>query len=149
LDDGGELGGTAPAAGDSLVFDGSTRPISTNNFAANTTFSNITFNIGAGAFTLKGNAFALAGEIVNNSASLQTLSLGLTSSSTCSVNIASGDITVSGVITGACMLYKRGDAKLTLSGNNSYSVGTTIGGGTLVDARLRLRVCCNEPVSGP
>lgn len=124
-------GGTAPVAGDSLTFDGTTRRVNTNNFTANTTFSNITFNGGAGAFTLKGNAFILAGEIVNSSASLQTFGLGFSSSSTCSINTAAGDVTVSGVIAGACVLYKRGDAKLTLSGNNTYSVGTTIGGGTL------------------
>ena len=124
-------GGTAPVAGDSLAFDGTTRRVNTNNFAANTTFSNITFNSGAGVFTLRGNALTLAGEIANNSTGLQTFTLGFSSGSTCSINAATGDIAVSGVIAGACVLYKRGDAKLTLSGNNTYSVGTVIGGGTL------------------
>jgi len=124
-------GGTAPASGDSLVFDGTSRLTPSNNFTAGTTFSNITFNGGAGAFTLSGNSFALAGEIANNGANLQTLGLGFSSSSTGYVNTASGDITVNGVISGACVLYKRGDGKLTLTGNNTYSVGTTIGGGTL------------------
>jgi autotransporter-associated beta strand protein len=124
-------GGTAPGSGDSLVFGGTSRLAPNNNFAAGTTFSNITFSGSAGAFTLTGRSFALAGEIVNNSTNLQTLGLGFSSSSTGYVNTASGDITVNGVISGACMLYKRGEKKLTLTGNNTYSVGTTIGGGTL------------------
>jgi fibronectin-binding autotransporter adhesin len=124
-------GGTAPVAGDSLVFGGTNRLTPSNNFTAGTTFSNITFNSSAGAFTISGNSFALNGEIVNNSTNLQTLGLGFSSTSTGIVNTASGDITVNGVIGGACVLYKRGDGKLTLTGNNTYSIGTTIGGGTL------------------
>src|SRR5689334_9880455 len=52
-------GGTAPVADDSLFFDGATRLTPTNNFTAGTSFLNITFNGGAGAFTLGGNALTL------------------------------------------------------------------------------------------
>ena len=124
-------GGTAPASGDALVFGGTIRTINTNNFSG-ATFSSITFSNNSGAFMLGGNSFILAGDILNNSATLQTLSLAFTSSaSTCHVDTASGDIKATGVISGACVLYKRGDAKLTLTGNNAYTIGTTIGGGTL------------------
>jgi hypothetical protein len=54
---------TAPIANDSLVFAGTTRLTPNNNFAAGTAFSNITFNSGAGAFTLVGNALDLNGSI--------------------------------------------------------------------------------------
>jgi autotransporter-associated beta strand protein len=120
-----------PASGDSLVFDGNIGLIASNTFAVGTAFSNITFTSSAGSFTLKGNRFALVGEIANNSTSLQVLALNFSSSSTAIVNTASGDITASNVISGACVLYKRGDGKLTLAGNNTYTVGTTIAGGTL------------------
>lgn len=124
-------GGTAPVSGDSLVFTGSTRLLTTNRFAAGTTFSNLTFDADAGAFTLNGNSFALTGSIINNSTSLQTLGLSFSCSSTALVNTASGNITINGVISGNCRLFKQGDQTLTLAGNNSYTVGTTIGGGIL------------------
>jgi autotransporter-associated beta strand protein len=124
-------GGTAPVSGDSLVFAGAGYLISTNKFAAGTTFSNITFDGSAGAFTINGNSFALTGAIINNSTSLQTLGLGFSCASTAYVNTASGDIIINGVISGSCRLYKQGDQTLTLGGNNTYTVGTTIGGGTL------------------
>ncbi|MFH0954014.1 MAG: Ig-like domain repeat protein [Verrucomicrobiota bacterium] len=124
-------GGAAPTNGDSLVFDGNARLITTNNFAANTTFSNITFNSGAGAFTLRGNAFALAGIIVNDSTNLQIFNLGFSSSSTCNVNTAMGDILAKSPLSGKCVLNKSGEWKLTLAANNSYTGGTIVVGGTL------------------
>ena len=128
-------GGTAPASGDSLDFGGTTRPAPNNNFTAGTTFSNITFNSSAGAFTIGGNYFSIAGDIVNNSTNLQTLTLGvrLQSSASRNINPASGDITINGVISqnGTCVLSKQSGGKLTLAGNNSYSGGTIISGGTL------------------
>ena len=128
-------GGTAPVAGDALVFSGTTRLTPSNNFAAGTSFAGITFNSTSGIFTLYGNSVALTAEVANNSTNLQTLNLGFSSSSTCSVNTASGDITANGVISGSCVLYKRGAGKLTLGGNNTYSVGTTIAEGTLSISR--------------
>jgi len=124
-------GGTAPVSGDSLIFTGSTQLITTNKFTAGTSFSNLTFDASASAFTLNGNSFALTGTIVNNSTSLQTLGLSFSCTSTALVNTASGNIAINGVISGNCRLYKQGDQTLTLGGNNSYTVGTTIGGGIL------------------
>ena len=124
-------GGTAPVSGDSLVFAGSTSLLTTNRFTAGTTFSNVTFDASAGAFTLNGNSFALTGSIANNSTNLQTLGLPFSCTTTALVNTVSGNITINGVISGACRLYKQGSQTLTLGGNNTYSVGTTIGGGTL------------------
>jgi autotransporter-associated beta strand protein len=133
-------GGTAPVSGDSLVFAGTSRLTPNNNFSAGTTFSNVTFDSSAGAFTNSGNSFALAGEIVNHSTNLQTLNLGFSCSPTGTVNTASGDITINGVISGAGTLRKRGDGKLTLTGNNTYNVGTTIAGGTLSVSRDNLSI---------
>ena len=75
-------GGTAPVAGDNLVFSGATRLTTTNNFPAGTLFNSITFDSTAGNFSLGGNAMLLGGSangsIVNNSTNTETLTLGLT-----------------------------------------------------------------------
>jgi hypothetical protein len=65
---------SAPVANDLLFFAGPVGLQNTNNFVSNTNFGGITFNSGAGLFTLVGNAFTLAngGGITNNSASPQT-----------------------------------------------------------------------------
>ena len=123
-------GGTAPVSGDSLVFAGSTALVTTNKFTS-TTFSNITFDASAGAFSLNGNSFTLTGSIINNSTSLQTLGLPISCTTTAYVNTVNGNITINGVISGGCRLYKQGSQTLTLGGNNTYSVGTTIAGGIL------------------
>ena len=124
-------GGTAPVSGDSLVFTGTTGLLTTNKFTSGTTFSNIVFDANAGSFTLNGNSFALTGTIANSNANLQTLGLPISCTTTAYVNTASGNITLNGSISGACRLYKLGSQTLTLGGNNSYTVGTTIGGGIL------------------
>jgi hypothetical protein len=50
------VSGTAPVANNVLFFSGSTRLTNNdNNFTAGTQFNGITFNAGAGAFTLSGN----------------------------------------------------------------------------------------------
>jgi autotransporter-associated beta strand protein len=78
---------TAPSALDLLIFDGVTRLTPDNNFSAGTQFNGITFNAGAGAFTLGGNGIVLgtpltgvpsSGNITNSSSSLQTINLGVT-----------------------------------------------------------------------
>ena len=58
-----------------LVFAGTTQLNANNNSAANTEYAGITFNAGAGAFVLGGNAINLAGDVVNNSTNLQTINI--------------------------------------------------------------------------
>jgi autotransporter-associated beta strand protein len=69
--------GVALASGDALIFDGNARLNNTNDTTAGTTYSNITFNSTAGAFTLNGNSITLVGGITNNSANAQTINLGI------------------------------------------------------------------------
>src|SRR5690242_4037707 len=57
---------TPPAAGDSLIFTGTTRLANSNNIAVGTLFSSLTFNSPASGFTLLGNGITLGGNITNN-----------------------------------------------------------------------------------
>jgi autotransporter-associated beta strand protein len=127
----------APAAGDLLVFDGTTRINNTNDLTANTQFSGITYEASAGAFTNSGNAVNLTGDIVNNSTNTQTINLPLVlDSSNRTVNAASGAVVINGVIgntNGTWGLIKSGTGTLTLSGSsaNAYSGLTTVNAGEL------------------
>jgi autotransporter-associated beta strand protein len=152
-------GGTgAPVAGDSLFFGGSTRLAPNNNLTAGTSFAGITFNAGAGAFTLGGNSITLGGNVTNNSAATQTinnaLTLGIAQTwSATSGNLAFGgnisnggflltiggnsNTTITGILSGTGGLTKTGTGTLTFSGANAntFTGTTTINDGTLVLAR--------------
>jgi len=60
-----------------LVFAGTTKTSNTNTLTGGTATS-ITFNAGAGAFTLSGNALTLGGNVANNSSNLQTIQNNIT-----------------------------------------------------------------------
>ncbi|MEI8195203.1 MAG: autotransporter-associated beta strand repeat-containing protein, partial [Phycisphaerae bacterium] len=116
-----------------LQFAGTIQPSTNNNFTAASNFRNLTFNAGAGTFTLAGNSITLNGNITNSSTNLQTISLAIANNGvTTDYNAASGNITVSGAITGNGGLIKDGTGTLTLtSGSNNYKGLTTINAGTL------------------
>ncbi len=86
-------GGTAPSAGDDLVFPGGTPRLSpSNDLAANTSFNTISFTGSSGGYTLSGNAIQLvAGISATNTAGTDTIQLGvtLTASQTFSCSIPS------------------------------------------------------------
>lgn len=125
--------GVAPVANDSLVFTGNKGAGgNTNNIAAGTQFNGITFNSGAGAFSLDGNAITLGGDITNSSTNSQTITLNLAlAGGPRSFNTASGDLFVSGTVSGTAGLVKTGTGALTLTSSNSYSGGTTLSFGTI------------------
>ena len=113
-----------------LVFAGSALLSNSNNLT-NGTATSITFNAGAGAFVLNGNAITLSGGITNNSTSLQTISFGITTTAqrTITLTAGGGDVTIRGNITGSGgALSLAGAGTLTLSGSNSYTGNTTISG---------------------
>src|SRR5579871_6637398 len=56
----GNWNGVAPSSNDLLIFAGTTQTKTTNNYAAGASFGNLSFNSGAGAFTLGGNQITLA-----------------------------------------------------------------------------------------
>ena len=121
-----------PVAGDSLVFGGTTRLSNTNNFSANTSFRDLTFNSGAGAFTLGGNAITLTKDVVNNGTATQTVNLPVAlTSGAHSLTTSAGTVVLGGVISGSGSLSKSGTGLATLSATNTYSGGTLVTAGEL------------------
>ncbi len=88
-------GGTKPASGDKVLFGGSAKLTNTNDFSGYS-FAGITFNSGAGAFTLGGNAITNTGNIINNSAALQTLNMGITLSTETWISGVNGPLNFGG-----------------------------------------------------
>lgn len=140
------VGSAGTAAGVAIVISGSTRVINTTGFtvlgAANSYTGGTLVNGGtlqagvAGAFTAD-TAYAVNGGVLdlNNfdlaasalSGAGGTVALG---SATLTVNQA-GNTTYAGQITGTGALVKTGAGTLRLNGNQLYSGGTTVNGGTL------------------
>jgi autotransporter-associated beta strand protein len=126
------------AAGDSLVFTSAnaspsatlTNSLSDGNFSIN----GITFNPGAPAYTMTGNAFALAANsaITNNSTTLQTFANQINLQGNASFNtVSGGDLFFSGVVGGAGPLSVGGGGNVTLTSAPTYTGNTSITGGTL------------------
>nr|MBA3937711.1 autotransporter-associated beta strand repeat-containing protein [Planctomycetota bacterium] len=122
----------APSAGDDLQFAGATRTAPNNDFTAATSFASITFNSGASAFTVGGNAITLAGAVTNSGTALQTLNLAMSVAATRTVDAASGDLALGGVVSGVGGLTKAGTNVLTLTGASTYTGATTVSAGTLL-----------------
>lgn len=141
-----------PAFGTPIIFTGIVGLSTNNNTTATTT--GISFDALAGGFTLAGNAVTNSGDIVNSSAALQTLNLGIslgnsqtwqtTTTGGMAVNgnvnlsgftlttsaLSSGDITISGVVSGPSGIIHN-SGRLILLGANTYFGNTTVAGGTL------------------
>jgi autotransporter-associated beta strand protein len=142
-----------PANGDNVAFSNASGGTTTNDLL--NAVNSITFNSGAGSYTLanSSNAVLYVGQtgsntessgyysIRNNSTSAQTISANLGLLENAVIDANAGNITISGVIsdganvngssTQAGALTKVGNNILALSGNNTYSGGTTINAGTL------------------
>jgi autotransporter-associated beta strand protein len=125
-------GATSLTTNAPLVFAGTTGLAPNNDSAAGTTYAGITFNAGAGPFVVAGNAIVLGGDIVNNSANLQTINLPLALQQNTNFNAASGNLAIGGVISGSYSLTKLGSHSLTLAAANLYTGSTTVSAGTLL-----------------
>jgi autotransporter-associated beta strand protein len=127
------VGGVAPLANDSLIFDSFARLTPNNNFATGTEFDGITFAATAGPFVLGGNSITLGGNITDNTPILtQTVNLPLILGLSPNVTVAdSAFLTLGGVISGGFGINKLGDGTLTLSAANTFTGPVNIGDGTL------------------
>ncbi|HEY1201618.1 MAG TPA: LamG-like jellyroll fold domain-containing protein, partial [Niastella sp.] len=110
-----------------LTFKSSADTVITNDLT-NLAVSRIQFDTDASQYTIGGNSMALNNDLVNNSTQLQTFTTPLVLNSQLSVATNTADIILSGAISGTGSLRKTGGGILTLSGNNTYSGGTTIAG---------------------
>jgi autotransporter-associated beta strand protein len=126
-------GGTAPSAGDDLVFAGGTRTSPSNDYAAGTSFNSITFALGASAFTISGNDVTIAGGAsaitANNTSLTMTISLNITfSTSTPTITVTTGGtLALNGIISGTVGLTKASAGTLSLGNvvSTLYWTGTT------------------------
>ncbi|WP_304441715.1 S-layer family protein [Limnohabitans sp. G3-2] len=83
------------------------------------------------ALTLRGTGISDGGALSNSSSTAGTYAGTVVLGSASSIGSAVGEITASGVISGAFALTKVGASSLTLTGSNSYSGGTTVAAGAL------------------
>lgn len=126
---------TAPAAGASLTFpSGASRLTNTNDFAANTHFTNVTI-AGAG-YSISGNPIALDGSVsATYGSSVSTISTGIALQATQTISVSSGgSLILAGVISGTGHgLTKSGAGTLSLSNStdNTFTGTTTVLDGTL------------------
>lgn len=123
--------GAPPVPGDALVFDWSERLANVNDMPAGMTVSGIGFGENAGAFTLSGNPITLAGSLVNLSGADQSVDLPLVVDAVRTFCASNGPVTVNGAIGGAGGVAKTGQAKLTLTAENTYDGPTLVSNGTL------------------
>lgn len=118
---------------DTLQFDGTVKPVNTNNLAVDKLVNGLVFLNTAGGFTLYGNRIGLVGDIVNRSSFSQNINLAIRFLENRSFLFSAepGDISISGAIGGTGHLIKGGTGTLTLSGICSYSGATRILAGIL------------------
>jgi fibronectin-binding autotransporter adhesin len=134
----GAATGTA-ASGDSLYF-GTSSTTSLTNDDSGYTFAGFTFNAGASAFTIGGNAFTLTGAITNNGTSTQTINNAITLGAAENINAAAGAITLGGTISGSYIVSLTGAGAVTLGGTGNSFSGLTLGVGQTTNSNQNVSV---------
>jgi autotransporter-associated beta strand protein len=87
--------------------------------------------IGAEPFTLNGTGISSDGALINSSGTGASLSGTIALASNSSVGGNSGNLTLSGIISGSGTLTKVGTGKVILTGANTFANGVTVQAGTL------------------
>ncbi len=128
-------GGIAPVEDDTLLFGGTARLANSNNLDADTRLNGITFLPGSGAFSLSGNRIALGADVINRSTAVQSvgLSFALQQDTAFMVTAATGNLTVTGAVSGEHGLTKKGPGVMYMNPRavNTYTGDTVVRGGQL------------------
>ena len=124
---------------DDLHFAGTAKTTTNNDFAAPAVFNSITFDAGAGAFVLGGNAITLGGNITNSSTNGQTVNLGLNLGvgAVPIFNSGAAGLSLTGGVTGAAATGA--SQEVLLQGNNG-KIGGVLSSGVNTNAGIRFRV---------
>ena len=145
-----------PKEYDTLLFAGSTRLNSTNNFSSGLDYPSLVFSNNASAFNLYGNSLYLGSSIINDSANVQTIHLNMDfnyatdhfmSNRTFAVNSPGGSLVINGRISGtnnqfipAYPIIKTGPGLLTFAGINTATASPQLNGGLLQFSTLDTNV---------
>lgn len=146
-------GGTAPVAGDDLVFPAGAANLATSNdFAAGTSFNSLTFS-GAASYSIAGNALTVGAGGVTNNATSPAINVPVTLAATqtwlnsganmtfshvnlngqsLTINSASGGPAINGIISGSGTITKSGNGLWIFNGSNTFSGQLLITAGTLL-----------------
>lgn len=116
-----------------LGFDSPTGDTSNNNLAAGTLVNGIRFSASAGTHQIGGNAFDLAGDVVQDSSAPQRIDVpvNLRHGLVWRIDVNGGDFTLGGPLSGNGGFEKRGPGKLVLTGNSISSGPVRIAAGIL------------------
>ncbi len=129
------VGGVAPVAADTAVFDASSTANLPNTLGSNFSIQGLKITTPGGLITIgAGNMLTLGSGGIDMSGATQNLVLNalVALAANQSWDVANGrTLTANGAISGAFNLNKIGFGVLTLGGVNTFTGATTIGGGTL------------------
>lgn len=126
----GNWGGLVPINGDTLIFNGSTRPAPVNNLVG-LSVASVTVNTGV-SFNITGNGISMSsGSVTTLGASTQTIALPLAITGTNLFPITP-NTAYSGLVSGSGAITKSGAGALTLTAANTYTGVTTVSAGTLI-----------------
>lgn len=111
-----------------------------NTYSGATTISGGTLQLGTGTSGQDGSINGTSG-VTNNGTLVYNIAGNLTAGYAISgggglVNVGSGAVTLSGSISGGGSVAQAGPGTLTLSASNSYTGGTTLSAGTLVNSNI-------------
>lgn len=132
--------GTIPSASSpfNYVMQGTTK-LSSTNAASGRQAASIVFQSGAGAFSIFGGSFALAGPISNLSSSTQTINSAISTTALRTVNTGSATIVFAGVLSGAGGgLNVTGAGTAVFNALNTYTGTTVVASGATVTGTGRL-----------
>lgn len=127
------VGGVAPQAGDSLIFDGSVQVGNNNNFPVGTNFAGITVAATSASPTLGGNSINLSGDLNQNRGTTATMNTPfvLQNDVNFAVPGAGATLTLGGIVSGPSKVTKTGPGLLVYNVGMTYAGGTDVTGGTL------------------